>query len=334
RGGAVGPRRGGQRGGRDGAPPDGVADEARREVPELGGLLHLLPVHRRVRAGVLRLRGGFHGDRQGRPATKGSLFNRRGDCDILSHRSARAPSHPELQKTKSPGENPATATSQVENILPSNPAVVKVLEDQGRHGLETGDSVTFSRVRGLDGLLRADERYEVKVTGPHADSRRIQCNNQMHEVGQARRIRRAGLSSRATSAPILPDPSRGPGPSSASFLVCRGALPGHRGRRRAEAQVGAHFQEVEDEARTCPRAAGRTAASWARCTRGMFGSPSDKRHDHTYRQDVKRAVLHLGNLRHGADDIETGRRSNLIVWNTNDAYRNLGETRPWSTERM
>jgi len=67
--------------------------------------------------------------------------------------------------TDKDGENPAT--SQVENILPSNPAVVKVLEDQGRHGLETGDSVTFSRVRGLDGLLKADERYEVKVTGPH-----------------------------------------------------------------------------------------------------------------------------------------------------------------------
>ena len=47
------------------------------------------------------------------------------------------------------GENPAT--SQVENILTSNPALVKVLEDQGRHGLETGDRVTFSRVVGLDG---------------------------------------------------------------------------------------------------------------------------------------------------------------------------------------
>lgn len=65
------------------------------------------------------------------------------------------------------GENPAT--SQVENILTSNPAVVKVLEDQGRHGLETGDRVVFSRVKGLDGLLSSDDgdsSYEVKVTGP------------------------------------------------------------------------------------------------------------------------------------------------------------------------
>mmetsp|Transcript_26964 Transcript_26964/g.56933 ORF Transcript_26964/g.56933 Transcript_26964/m.56933 type:complete len:1065 (+) Transcript_26964:440-3634(+) len=64
------------------------------------------------------------------------------------------------------GENPAT--SQVENILTSNPAVVKVLEDQGRHGLETGDHVTFSKVKGLDGLLSSDSNatHEVKVTGP------------------------------------------------------------------------------------------------------------------------------------------------------------------------
>lgn len=66
------------------------------------------------------------------------------------------------------GENPAT--SQVETILPTNPAAVKVLEDQGRHGLETGDKVTFSKVKGLGGLMSGAEagskQYEVKVTGP------------------------------------------------------------------------------------------------------------------------------------------------------------------------
>ncbi|KAL3792211.1 hypothetical protein ACHAW5_004086 [Stephanodiscus triporus] len=66
------------------------------------------------------------------------------------------------------GENPAT--SQVENVVTSNPALVKVLEDQGRHGLETGDRVTFSKVVGLDGLLSGDggdaATYEVRVTGP------------------------------------------------------------------------------------------------------------------------------------------------------------------------
>uniref|UniRef100_A0A7S1Z3V9 E1 ubiquitin-activating enzyme n=2 Tax=Ditylum brightwellii TaxID=49249 RepID=A0A7S1Z3V9_9STRA len=64
------------------------------------------------------------------------------------------------------GENPAT--SQVETILPLNPASVKVLEDEGRHGLETGDYVSFSRVHGLDGALDDDtKQYEVKVTGPY-----------------------------------------------------------------------------------------------------------------------------------------------------------------------
>ncbi|EJK64440.1 hypothetical protein THAOC_14819, partial [Thalassiosira oceanica] len=187
--------------------------------------------------------------------------------------------------TDKDGENPAT--SQVENILPSNPAVVKVLEDQGRHGLETGDSVTFSRVRGLDGLLRADEWYEVKVIGPYT-----------LQTDRARRGCRGGGSGTMKQGQSTHTMQQ----SNARTRPC------HHGRRRAEPQDDAHFQE----ARTCHRAAGRTAASWARCTRGMFGTPSDKSHDHTYRREVKRAVLHLGYRRHGADDIETGRRLNLI----------------------
>jgi len=70
--------------------------------------------------------------------------------------------------TDKDGENPAT--SQVETILTTNPAAVKVLEDQGRHGLETGDMVTFAKVKGLDGRMSGSEasskQYEVNVTGP------------------------------------------------------------------------------------------------------------------------------------------------------------------------
>jgi ubiquitin-activating enzyme E1 len=54
--------------------------------------------------------------------------------------------------------------SQVEAITPSNPGVVKVLEDHGRHGLETGDFVKLSRVQGMPELN--DTEHEVKVTGP------------------------------------------------------------------------------------------------------------------------------------------------------------------------
>jgi len=63
------------------------------------------------------------------------------------------------------GEQPVT--SQIENILPSNPATVKVLEDQGRHGLETGDFVKLARVKGMEGVFDdASKEYEVKSTGP------------------------------------------------------------------------------------------------------------------------------------------------------------------------
>ena len=58
------------------------------------------------------------------------------------------------------------ATSQIEYILLENPAVVKVLEDQGRHGLETGDHVTFARLKGIEGL-EVKKNYEVKVTSPY-----------------------------------------------------------------------------------------------------------------------------------------------------------------------
>lgn len=73
---------------------------------------------------------------------------------------------PSFIVTDKDGENPAT--SQVESILPSNPAVVKVLEDQGRHGLASGDFVKFSRVKGLDGEMSdSSVEYEVNVTGPY-----------------------------------------------------------------------------------------------------------------------------------------------------------------------
>jgi len=65
------------------------------------------------------------------------------------------------------GEQPVQ--SQIETIFGDElPPTVKVLEDQGRHGLETGDYVSFSRVKGLDGLLSdSSKEYEVKSTGPY-----------------------------------------------------------------------------------------------------------------------------------------------------------------------
>mmetsp|Transcript_8616 Transcript_8616/g.25519 ORF Transcript_8616/g.25519 Transcript_8616/m.25519 type:complete len:1052 (-) Transcript_8616:89-3244(-) len=59
------------------------------------------------------------------------------------------------------------ATSQIESVVEENDkVVVKVLEDQGRHGLETGDMVTFARLKGLPGL-ETNKKYVVKVMGPY-----------------------------------------------------------------------------------------------------------------------------------------------------------------------
>jgi len=58
------------------------------------------------------------------------------------------------------------ATSQIESIFQEGSNVtVKVLEDQGRHGLETGDVITFARLKGCAGL-ETNKNYTVRVTGP------------------------------------------------------------------------------------------------------------------------------------------------------------------------
>ena len=80
-------------------------------------------------------------------------------CDFGSH----------FTVTDKDGETPQT--SQIESILFENPAVIKVLEDQGRHGLETGDVITIGRLQsGLPSdctALQESTHYTVKVTGPY-----------------------------------------------------------------------------------------------------------------------------------------------------------------------
>lgn len=66
-----------------------------------------------------------------------------------------------------------------------------------------------------------------------------------------------------------------------------------------------------------------TGATLSFC--GNLGSTSHRKHVHTYSHQVGRAVMHLGSRRHGADDICTGSRVNLIVWNHNHAWRESAE---------
>jgi ubiquitin-activating enzyme E1 len=61
------------------------------------------------------------------------------------------------------------ATSQIETIFQEGDnVVVKVLEDQGRHELESGDFVTFARLKGVKGSITSsgNKEYKVHVTGP------------------------------------------------------------------------------------------------------------------------------------------------------------------------
>ena len=46
-----------------------------------------------------------------------------------------------------------------------------------------------------------------------------------------------------------------------------------------------------------------------------------RRHTYTYKHQKGWCVFHLGRKRHGADDITTGERLNLILWNHSSTYR-------------
>eukprot|EP00913_Durusdinium_trenchii_P009526 g8954.t1 len=48
---------------------------------------------------------------------------------------------------------------------------------------------------------------------------------------------------------------------------------------------------------------------------GMSGAPDHRKHRHSYFHRKGHCVMHLGRRRHGADDITSGERLNLILWN-------------------
>jgi len=54
---------------------------------------------------------------------------------------------------------------------------------------------------------------------------------------------------------------------------------------------------------------------------GAMGSPDHRQHHVTYFHERGRCVVHLGRKRHGADDIKSGERLNLIMWNHSSSYR-------------
>ena len=62
-----------------------------------------------------------------------------------------------------------------------------------------------------------------------------------------------------------------------------------------------------------------TGATLSFC--GYMGEPHHRHLSYTYEHVRGHCVVHLGRRRHGADDIASGERMNLIVWNHNLAYR-------------
>ena len=54
---------------------------------------------------------------------------------------------------------------------------------------------------------------------------------------------------------------------------------------------------------------------------GLLGEPGHRRNPVQYAHVIGRCVMHLGAQRHGADQIATGRRMNLIIWNENVQFR-------------
>merc|ERR1719188_145277 len=58
---------------------------------------------------------------------------------------------------------------------------------------------------------------------------------------------------------------------------------------------------------------------------GLMGAANHRKHTHTYQHVKGTCVCHLGRKRHGADDISTGERLNMILWNHSSTYRQSKE---------
>ena len=60
---------------------------------------------------------------------------------------------------------------------------------------------------------------------------------------------------------------------------------------------------------------------------GMMGSSVHRQCAYNYSHVLGSCIVHRGRHRHGADDIHTGERINLIVWNHNSLFRQTDEYR-------
>jgi len=120
--------------------------------------------------------------------------------------------------------------------------------------------------------------------------------------------------------PADPDPNPDPDPNSnlnpshafvPTDIVLSTPTPQVRYKQGEDLGLDMHHDDSDVTLNVC---LGRqfTGATLSFC--GGFGATDHRKHTHTYHHRVGRAVLHLGTHRHGADDIVSGERYNLIVW--------------------
>jgi len=58
---------------------------------------------------------------------------------------------------------------------------------------------------------------------------------------------------------------------------------------------------------------------------GLMGAPEHRKQTCTYSHVIGSCLVHLGRKRHGADDVESGERLNIILWNQSSTYRQSDE---------
>jgi len=111
---------------------------------------------------------------------------------------------------------------------------------------------------------------------------------------------------------------------SALFPLEGAQLDGHHSfmvRYRADGDKGLdmHTDDSDVTLNICLGREGFKASGLTFC--GKFGTPDHRQFTSKVKHQIGRAVVHLGQQRHGADDISLGERNNLIIWNHNLAYR-------------
>ena len=103
-----------------------------------------------------------------------------------------------------------------------------------------------------------------------------------------------------------------------------GALDGHHSfivqyKQGEDLGLDMHTDDSDVTFNVCLGKDGFTGAGLSFC--GVLGGPAHRKLSLVYKHVRGKCVVHLGTHRHGADDIQSGERLNLIVWNHSTLYR-------------